>query len=275
MPGTLPLVLMLLLALSPAAAEETGLAYIPLKHRLAEETADLVRPLLGEGEVVIPNRSQLIVKASPRKLEEIRALVDQLDTSPHRLLITVVQGAGLSLRSLNAQLKMDAHTESAAPDARTHSVGGHLYQLQSGETGTHVQRVQTLEGKAAYIQFGEERPIPSQSISAYGNRIIVTQGIVHREISTGFAVIPRLVGAKAVLELLPWSEQASRSGSGAIDTQSAATTVEADLGVWTAIGGQVDASASSETAPLSNFYALGAGERKIFLKIDDLDAKRP
>ncbi len=273
MPWRLPILLALLAFVFVALAEDATLETIALGHRPAEEMAELIRPLLDEGDAVIASRGQLIIKASPVKLAEIRALVEQLDKPLHRLMITLVQGNGLSVEWLAARVNK-ARLSGEAPQVMSGGSGGHVYRLQANETGTHIQRVQTVAGKAAYIEFGEERPVLRQSIAQYGNRLIVAPDASYRKTTSGFAVTPQLVGKDIVLELSPWSRQVNRAGGGVIDTQSAAMTLRAALGEWVELGGQVELGSPDQTSPQAKNYALGVGKHKIFLKVDDLDAER-
>jgi len=260
-------------------ADDKELATIPLRHRLPEEVARVIQPLLEAGDAVIPNRDNLIVKASPAKLAEINALVGELDKSQHRLMITVVQGHGLTRERLAANADLNVAVDPRQPgDVR---IGGraHLYQSETHDAGENTQRVQTLDGQAAQIRFGEQLPLPSGQYAGpgYGGSVILNPGIQYREISTGFAVIPRLTGSGQVnVEIAPWSDRLSRQrGGGVIATQTTHTVLRGELGAWMEIGGEVSAREQSETGLLGHRYSTRADTARIFIKIDDLDAGQP
>ncbi len=71
-------------------AADTVIEVIPLNNRPAFEILPLLTPLLGNTAQLIDNGSNLLVKTSPDKLSEIRAIVSQLDVRQSNLLITVM-----------------------------------------------------------------------------------------------------------------------------------------------------------------------------------------
>lgn len=269
----LALVLSTLLSFG-ASADTTELATIELRHRLPEEMARLVAPLLDQGETVIAAPSSLIVKASLERIQEISTLVQELDKKQHRLLVTVAQGRGLTRDALNARAGVRIGVDGSGSGGASINARGHYYQTESMELGEQTQRVQTLDGQTANIRFGEQIALPQGGV-AYGypgGPVIINQGIQYREASTGFAVLPRLAGEQVVLEISPWSDRISRSGGGAIDTQSADTTLKTRLGEWVEIGGQVESVDREQTGTFAHQYSTRSEANRIFLKVDDLDA---
>lgn len=91
MRGRFAALLFAILATGGLSAEPREIAAIDLRHRPPEELIPLIRPLLSRSDAAIPNRNQLILKASPATIREIRQLLEQIDKAPHRLLITVSQ----------------------------------------------------------------------------------------------------------------------------------------------------------------------------------------
>lgn len=258
-----------------SGAQDKELATIPLHHRVPEEVARVIEPLLETGDVVIPNRASLIVKASPSKLTEINALVGELDKPQHRLLITVVQGQGLTVEQLNARAHLNVRIDPRHPEDVRIGGRGHLYQSEDHEAGENTQRVQTLDGQAAHITFGSQVALPSGQniIQGLGGPVLVNPGIEYREVSTGFAVIPYLSGAGQVrLDIAPWSDRLSRRGGGIIETQEARTTLQTQLGAWVELGGEVSTREQSSTGLFGHRYSTRSDTGKIFLKVEDLDA---
>jgi type II secretory pathway component GspD/PulD (secretin) len=248
---------------SPWAAEQ-ALSTIELRHRPAEELAPLIQPLLGPADVVIPNRNQLILKASPETIAEIRALLDQIDKSPHRLLIMVAQGSHLSGESLNAGARIQGRIDLNRPDHSGVDIRGHAYQ-SGGRNDTHAtQQVQTLDGQSAVIQVGSQIPVPH----GYG-------GIEYRAVTTGFAVTPRLAGSQVLIDVEPWSDRLGSGRSGVINTQSAHTQLKANLGEWVEVGGLMETSVQEQSGLANQGYSARDLDSRIFLKVEDLDAGKP
>lgn len=256
---------------APAAAQT--LSTVELFHRLPEEMLPLIQPLLGPGDVAIPARDRLILKADPEKVEEIRDLVRQLDKSAHRLLITVAQGRDLSRETLDAQGRLSGRVDLNRPADSDVRIRGHVYRLEGRDSAGYTQQLQALEGQSAHIEVGEQIPVPTQSYYGYGYGY--SENIEYRPATTGFAVTPRLSGGEVIIELSPWSDRLSRDRFGVIDTHSAHTVVKAALGEWVEIGGQVETSGVEENGLVSRNYSTRSQQNRIFLKVEDLDAGRP
>jgi type II secretory pathway component GspD/PulD (secretin) len=88
----------LLLAWGTALAQGS-LEVIELRHTTAERVLPALRPLLEPGGVLTGQRSQLIVRTSPRNLEELRRALAALDAPARRLMISVREERGLASRS--------------------------------------------------------------------------------------------------------------------------------------------------------------------------------
>ena len=71
----------LLLFSAPVWAE---LEIIALKHRSAEEVLPVIRPLLDQGDAASGMNYQLILRTSPRNLEQIRRLLESIDVASRR-----------------------------------------------------------------------------------------------------------------------------------------------------------------------------------------------
>ena len=94
---------------APTVMAQEKLEVIPLKNRRVEDVIPIIRPLLGRNEKVSGMRDQLIVRASPRKLREIKTLLEKIDAQLTNLRITVKQGFRSQLN------KMEQEIEAAIP----------------------------------------------------------------------------------------------------------------------------------------------------------------
>jgi hypothetical protein len=59
---------------------------------MVEEFVPIICSLLGRNETVTRMRHQLIVHASPKKIREIKSLLEKIDDQLKNMLITVKQG---------------------------------------------------------------------------------------------------------------------------------------------------------------------------------------
>jgi len=72
-------------------AAETVIEVIPLYNRPASEIQPLISPMLEDTDRVIADGSNLIVRTTPDRLNEIKKFINNLDTRPNNLTITVIQ----------------------------------------------------------------------------------------------------------------------------------------------------------------------------------------
>jgi len=255
---------LILLALSGVArSDDTVMEVIPVNNRPAEELPPLLAPLLEDGDRVVSAGSSLVVKTAPERLEGIVSLIKKLDAKLSNLIVSVLQSNTKTAAELNAEAAIAVSPSSVQMRGK---VGGRRKQ------GRHknMQIIRTLEGQAAHIQVGNIKPVRNINVygSGYGYPAVssTTQMI---EASTGFAVIPRLVGGQVLIDVEPWSDRFQRGGN--IETQGASTSLRANLGEWVEIAGS-DASERSERAGIG-VYRRRSGEKhmRILIKIDKAD----
>ncbi len=228
------LFLALLLLSIRCVARETVMEIIPLSNRPASEIQPIVAPLLDAADSLIPNGFNLIVKTTPEKLQELKAIIKKLDNALTNLMITVVQTQDFSAEQLNAGLGLEFNISLNNPAQSQASIEGHYQQQQRQNNIDNQQVLMTLAGTAAHIKVGHYHPINHTQVyySAFGERV-VSQQTQLIEASTGFTVLPRLNGSQVILEISPWSDRQQGNG---INTQEVTTTLKTHLGEWVEIG---------------------------------------
>lgn len=238
------IVSLLVLFSLPGAAAQTVMEIVPLFNRPASELQPLIAPLLEPADTVVGNDFNLIIKTTPARLAEIKALVKKLDIALNNLSIRVIQSKDKTADQLNAGLGVDVNISINNPGAIAGQIAGQLEQNQQHISSQGQQVIRTLEGRPAYIKVGGNHPVRYNAIygSGYGQRTM-SGTPQYIEATTGFAVLPRLNGEQVTLEISPWSDQMQNNGS--IETQSAQTTVTAKLGQWVEIGSVNEESHSS------------------------------
>ncbi|MGZ4968869.1 MAG: hypothetical protein ACXV8O_07555 [Methylobacter sp.] len=228
-----------------AFAADTIIEVIPLANRPAFEIVPLLAPLLGDGAQLIDNGSNLLLKTTPDKLAEIKAIIKQLDVRQSNLVITVIQSRQTSADELNA-------------NGRTL---GHVYQTQDKGADENTQTVRTMDGIPAQITTGKLYPGQNYSDYAYSTS---TQ---YSETTTGFSVTPRLAGQQVILSVSPWSDK--MNGRGQISSQNAQSTLRINLGEWVEIGGTGESSNTNSTRV--NTRQTNKSQMHILVKVDLAD----
>lgn len=255
----LALLLIALLTDSAMAAEAT-IEVIPLSNRPAAEIIPLLAPLLDGNAQLVDNGSNLLVKAAPGKLAEIKAIVNQLDVRQSNLMITVMQTRQANAEEMNASAGIQVNGSQSGVDGRAI---GHFYQTQDKDADSNTQRVRTLDGVPAHIKVGGLYPQQNYSVYGYPSETNYT------EATTGFAVVPRLTGQQVVLSVSPWSDRIN--GRGHIDVQNAEATLRINLGEWVELGGIGASSTSNANGTMMNTRQTSNNQMHILLKVDRVD----
>ncbi len=228
--------LLIIVLFSPMPfADETVLEVIPLHHRPAAELEPLIAPLLENGDRVIENGNNLIVKTSVERLPAIQALVKKLDSALASLRISFIHNSRKTAAELNAEAAISASVPLDRINRTQGKMHGFAADTETVNDSRDKQVIRTLEGNPAYIRTGTTYPI--HSIQFYGSGYgypSVTTNTEFIDTFTGFSVIPRLSGDEVILEVFPWSDKMTRQGT--LDTQSAHTTIRAKVGEWVEIG---------------------------------------
>ncbi|MDD1637460.1 MAG: hypothetical protein LUQ56_04905 [Methylococcaceae bacterium] len=88
-------------------AAETIIEVITLYNRPASEIQPLISPMLEDTDRVMADGSNLIVKTTPERLNEIKKFINNLDTRLNNLIITVIQSRHTTAEELNAAARVN------------------------------------------------------------------------------------------------------------------------------------------------------------------------
>jgi hypothetical protein len=257
----------LLALVAPALFAQATLEVISLRHRTADQVIPVLRPLLEPGGALSGQYNQLIVRASPANLGQIRAVLDSIDQPARRLTISV--------RFDNTRQSARAGFEN---DARISNHGSSLdTRIQDSRSSLDErvdQRIQVLEGGRALISGGDSRPLRQREVIQTPSGPVVRESTVIQGASTGFDVVPRLSGTTVFLDIAPrreqFGEQFAPGGSGAIRSERLAATVSGRLGEWIDLGGTASASARADSGILSSRERTGGSSSGIWVKVEEL-----
>lgn len=248
--STIPLCLLLGLALLAAVAQASSLTTVKLQNRPAEEVIPVIEPMLGAGEAVSGRGFTLFLRASPATLAQVREMIGVLDVAAKSLQISVLQGSARDLEKLGIDggvriERGDASVGVGSRRADGGAAGGSItYGTRGGSaslsgTSTRLRladsplhQVRVTEGSAAYIETGARIPIFSGSHWIAPDA--VAGGIEYEDVVTGFYVLPRVHGDSVTLEVSPF-RNALRGGD--IARQSASSTLSGRIGEWLFVGG--------------------------------------
>lgn len=98
------LLIVILLALSTVQAQaDYPLEIIQLKSRQVNELIPILRPFIDQDGSIAGMNHQLIIRTSEKNLAEIKKILKRLDQPPVRLMVSVRQSAGGSVRERSTQ----------------------------------------------------------------------------------------------------------------------------------------------------------------------------
>lgn len=256
-------VLLLSVLLAQPVLADYPIETIELKARTLDEVLPVVRPLVGADGTATGMGNYLVIKAAPERVREIKAMLANVDTPPKRLIIFVSDqlnfGGSQSGYSASADIEAgDGRFTLNSP--RHHGDGSSarvdLYGKGVDQARSSSRRVQAVEGRPAWISSGARLP--------------------YHDFSSGFYVVPRVVGDHVTLDI---QQQENRPGRlrGVINTQSSGTAVRGRLGEWINLGG-IDTSSSSTRDGLGRSgtsSSSNTGQVSVLVKCLDCDQDVP
>jgi type II secretory pathway component GspD/PulD (secretin) len=238
------------------ASAQHALEIISLRHRTVEQVLPALRPLLEPGGTLTGQASQLIVRASPANVAELRRALAAIDRPLRRLQISVRfdDSSRAEQRDIEASGRIsnrDSRFELRARDARS-------------DSAERVdQRVQVLEGSRATIHTGQSRPLSQRQFIQTPGGVVSQEIVVVQELTTGFEVVPRLAGDTVTLEVAPQRHSGEAY-------QRAATRVSARLGQWTELGAVVHDSSQTGRGIASASRSSGSESRRVWVKVEEI-----
>ncbi|UVL58186.1 secretin N-terminal domain-containing protein [Pseudomonas sp. B21-035] len=240
-----PLLASLLLSFSLSALAATEV--LPLSHRTSAEILPTAQAFIGKDGSVSAFENKLIVNAEPERIDDLRTLLQQLDTAPRRLLISVDNN--------------DSNFQDNRGNARVIRYG-----TANREGG--LQQVQASEGSPALIQVGQSIPITSTSTDGYGR---VQSDTEYRNVTQGFYVTASVTGDTVHLNISTNNDRMSQERPDVVKVQSTDTKVSGKLGEWITLAG-VNQQSQSERSASTLSYSTQRGENMTLrVKVDALD----
>lgn len=240
-----PLLASLLLSFSLSALAATEV--LPLNHRSSAELLPTAQAFIGKNGSVSAFENKLIVNAEPQRIDDLRTLLQQLDTAPRRLMISVDNN--------------DSNYQDNRGNARIIHYG-----TANREGG--LQQVQTTEGKPALIQVGQSIPVTSTRTDGYGR---IDSNTEYRNVTQGFYVTASVIGSNVNLSISTNNDRMSQERPDVVKVQSTDTTVSGKLGEWITVAGANQQSQSDRSASTLSYSTQSGENMTLRVKVDALD----
>ncbi|WP_347901030.1 secretin N-terminal domain-containing protein [Pseudomonas purpurea] len=265
---TLLTTLLLTCSVSVMAATEI----VPLNHRTSADLLPVAQNFLGKDGKVSAYGNQLIVNAEPGKIEELRALLAQLDTAPKRLLITV------DTNENNFQGDQGYSVNGSAQ--------GRIINRSTDSREGGIQQIQASEGIPALIQVGQSVPLTTTQTDAYAglpnqtntpsptpnnNYAHLQSQTQYRNVTQGFYVTASVTGETVHLAISTNRDRMSQERPDVVNVQSTDTTVSGRLGEWITLAGVNHQTQADKQGLTRSYTTQGRDDMTLRVKVDALD----
>ncbi len=242
---TLLTLLLVICSANALAATEV----VPLNYRTSDELLAVAKSFIGADGSVSAYNNQLIVNAEPGKIDELRALITQLDTAPKRLLISV-----------------DTSDSSQSNGASGNASRVINYGTSSREGG--VQQIQASEGKPALIQVGQSVPVTTSRTDNYGYAQSNTE---YRNVTQGFYVTASITGDTVQLNISTNHDRVSQERPDAFKVQSTDSQVSGRIGEWITLAAASDQSVADQQGNAQRYSTQGRADMTLRVMVQTLD----
>jgi len=242
-----------------------GLEVIELRSKTVAEVLPSLLPLVEAGGTLTGLNNQLFLRTSPDNRADIKRALAAIDKPARRLIIHVSQDRQQADSGRGAALG----GELVLGGSRPSQVAAQVWDSRHARRDGSSQRVQTIEGERAFIQVGRSLPLPMRQIVRGPVGTVVNEGVVYRDVGSGFYASPRLSGRQVTLEITQQAEQMN-DPRGGIASQRLATTVRGQLGEWIELGGS-GREGSEQHGGFSVGTRDGHDRRTLWLMVEEVD----
>lgn len=275
--------------LAPVARAQTTVEVVPLKYRKSEQVIPVLQPLLGRDSSISGFQNQLVIRATPTEMAQLKRVLADIDTAPKQLLITVRQDTDQDRDRREAELSGSIGNDNAritVPGSGSRSGGnvifrdgddrlrGRVADSQRSSSSSTSQSIQVLEGYSAFIRVGESRPVRSRQVvrTVVNGQIVdrVVEGTDYRDATTGFSVVPRIQGNRVTLDIDPQRETFDDARRGAVNVQRVVTTVSGRLGEWMDLGGVSESRSDGQSTLLGRSSTSSSERRGVQVKVEEV-----
>ena len=267
-------------------AEVMQLEVIPLQNRSADEIIPILQPLVHDGGTLTGMNNQLIIKTTSSNLIELKQILSGIDKAARRLMITVKQNIGgnlntqehnLSGRYADDNISISSKNRSdnkglviEGKDSDGNKIRYRNLNSQSNLDDKNTFNVQTIDGKPAFVQTGQQVPISSRNAYLTPGGVVVQDTIDYHDVSSGFYVLPRVNGDRVTIFISPQLARVQDNQTAIFEIQNAETTTVGRLGEWMEIGGISQQIKSNTRENLSSRSQRGEETRTILVKVEEI-----
>jgi len=265
---------------SASARADFPLTIVKTLHQSAEVLAPRLAEMVSPGGRVSGINNTLLIRTDPDNLQELEAVLAELDRPSQRLRIRVrssldansdrrdlgVSGA-LGNDDVRLRLPDTGNQRNTRIEIGTIRIDGSDTSRQTRQRGE--QFVDTIDGGRASVFLGQSIPMHFQQvfIQPDGHRIV--RGTTWRDIGTGLVATPEVRGPRVSVALSP--ERSRIDERGRAEVFRLETVVEGRLGEWIPVGGATEAASTQSGVIGRRSSGSDSGSALFWLRVDPLD----
>ncbi len=248
----------------------TEFKIITLQHSFASDLLPTITPMVGPDGTATGTNNQLILRASPERMREIEAIVEQLDVTKvnRRITVSTSNQGHYQQERIGARGKVKVGKVTVSNDRRIKSNTGNI---NIENRASHTQRsasqfLNVLDGQRAFIRVGQIVPFTQEWITITRRYIHIDRTTDWHDITTGFAVRPRTIGNQVELEITP--RIAKLNSQGFIDFEELTTVVRVSLGEWVDLGNTMQNHDNVSRKILGFQQSSSSSNSQLVIKVD-------
>ncbi len=244
---------------------EVKLETIELRHRLASDVLPSVQAFLPPNSTARAHKNLILIKADSVTINEIRALIKQIDTPLQRIQITVVN----TDQNLADRQKTSIAVGVAVNDGGDVNANARVNHWSTKESRNRDQqyRAQGLADNPITISMRQDIPQQDQLIFVGPFARGVETNTTYISLDNGFQAVARLLAEQQVqVDIHPFfSEFSHRNGT--ISQSQAITSLVGTLGQWIELG-YIGEQENIDNTGTRTYSSQQAQIQRIYLKVE-------
>lgn len=258
---------MLFSVVSLAVVADSKIETIQLNHRLAAEVLTEIQPFLPAEATARAANDFIILKASSHVINDIKQLINQLDTPAQSITISVLKTDEMLSEKQRTQIGADVVVNEHGGDG---AVSIRHWSTSNNRNKEQHYQARGIAGQAIAIITGQALPQKEQFLllNTHGDLAVQTT-TTYIDINNGFQAIAHILPSHHVsVEIYPQFASLSKR-NGVIDQSQMFTSVSGPVGTWLEIG-QISHDKRIAQTGTTQYQTQHSQQQFIYLRVDGI-----
>ncbi len=242
---------------------------IQLNHRLATEVLPEVQAFLPKEATARAFNHFIILKAESNVINDIKLLINKLDTPLQRLKISVIKTDEILSDQQGAQ---DNATIVLSNDGFSGNLSVNRWSTNSANHSNQHYQAQGIAGRPILLTLGQDIPQQEQYlVLRQDGDLAVQSDTYYLNINNGFqAVATILPNHQATIDIHPMFEQFNKR-DGTIKKSEVISSVAGPVGQWIELG-QIDNEKNIENQGSTRYHTHRQQRQTIYIKVENVSS---